>query len=150
VQNYSTGFLPVGPDYSVGRSGSQYFQVKFVQPQITSFNMTISGRIAGCWVCLVDSQVKVDGKTWVEALTGNGNFGWGDMFQVYSGSGAPTLTSPGTPGCASAVAMNGSTNYSNTTFTCTFGQQGSGAIGTILVRWKLASTQTLTSMTFTV
>jgi hypothetical protein len=91
----------------------------------------------------------VNNKTWVEALTGNGNFGWGNMFQVF-GSGVPTVLNPG---CASAVPMaNNATPYSNATFTCTFGQQGSGSIatGTILVRWKLDAGQTLTSMTFAV
>ena len=29
--NYSTGYLPAGPDYSSGRSGTQYFQIELIE-----------------------------------------------------------------------------------------------------------------------
>ena len=36
--DYSS-FLPVGPNYSSGRSGTQYFTVGFNQPQLTQFGI---------------------------------------------------------------------------------------------------------------
>jgi hypothetical protein len=148
VTNYSTGFLPSSiQNYSVGRSGNQYFQVKFVKASLSGFSITVNGSFSGCWVCLVDNQSSpVSNQTWVKDLEGNG--GWGDMLQRYKGSGVPTS---GQPGCASqsdtVIMTNGSNNG---TFNCTFGAHSSGTTGTILVRWKLTSGQQITSMSFTV
>ena len=148
VTNYTTGFLPVSTqNYSIGRSGNQYFQVKFVKAALSGFSITVNGSFSGCWVCLVDNQASpVSNQTWVKDLEGNG--GWGDMLQRYKGSGVPTS---GQPGCASqsdtVIMTNGSNNG---TFNCTFGAHSSGTTGTILVRWKLTSGQSITSMSFTV
>jgi hypothetical protein len=153
VTNYTTGFLPVSTqNYSIGRSGDQYFQVKLVKPSLSGFSITVAGTFAGCWVSLLDSPPNpVNGQTWIQDLTGLGNFGWGNMMQKYKGSGVPT---PDSPGCAKqddTILMTSGTTYSSpTTFNCVFGQHSSGDPGTILVRWKLTSGQQITSMSFTV
>ena len=117
VTNYTTGFLPVSTqNYSIGRSGNQYFQVKFLKPSISQFSITVTGTFAGCWVCLVDNPPNpVNGQTWVQDLTGNGNSGWGNMMQKYKGSGVPTFDSPGCANPSDTVLMTSGTTYNNTT-----------------------------------
>ncbi len=67
--NYSTGYLPVGPNYSVNRSGAQYYQVLLEQQYVSSFNIVVTGSYGGCWVCMLTTlhgirhyQVKMDGQ----------------------------------------------------------------------------------------
>lgn len=133
--NYSSGYYPVGPNYSSGRSGSQYFQIELIRSNVSLFNISVTGSYSGCWVCMPDNSV------WTSGLS-NTN-GWADMFQEYSGSGVPNNANPG---CASGGSMNGSTG----TFKCVFGTQSSSndANNRILIRWKLDSGQSITSMSF--
>ena len=44
--NYSTGYLPVGPDLSTGRTGSQYFTFKFARTSVSKFDIRWTGTIA--------------------------------------------------------------------------------------------------------
>jgi hypothetical protein len=139
--NYSTGFLPSqgsagnAPDYSVSRSGSQYFQLQIIRSAVSSFNISVTGNYAGCWICMPTNTI------WTSSLSGTN--GWADMFQAYKGSGVPTTSEPG---CSSGTVMAGSTG----TFTCTFGTQSStnDSNNRILVRWKLTSGQSITAMSF--
>ena len=139
--NYSTGFLPsqgssgTAPDYSVGRSGSQYFQLQIIRSAVSSFNISVTGNYAGCWICMPTNT------PWTSSLSGTN--GWANMFQAYKGSGVPTTLEPG---CSSGTVMTGSTG----TFTCTFGTQSStnDSNNRILVRWKLTSGQSITTMSF--
>ena len=66
--NYSTGYLPAGPNYSASRSGAQYYQVQLITPNVSTFNISYTGNIAGCWVCMPDNS------TWTTSLS-NTN-GW--------------------------------------------------------------------------
>jgi len=124
--NYASGYLPVGPNLSSGRSGAQYFQFQFFRSAVSEFNINITGSYAGCKVCMPDNSA------WVTGLS-NTN-GWADMFQAYSGSGTPNNANPG---CSDGGAMNGSSG----TFKCVFGEQSSTNEGDsrILVRVKLTS-----------
>jgi hypothetical protein len=133
--NYSTGYLPVGPDYSSGRSGSQYFQLEIIRSQVSEFNIIVTGSYAGCWVCMPDNS------NWTTGLS-NTN-GWADMFLAAPSSGVPRN---GNNGCSSGGAMNGSSG----TFKCVFGTESSSndTNNRILVRWKLNSGQSITAMSF--
>ena len=124
--DYSTGYLPVGPDYSASRSGSQYFQFQFIQSSISEFQISYTGSLAGCWVCMPDNS------TWTTSLSGTN--GWADMFQAYKGSGVPTTAEPG---CSSGGVMD--TNGG--TFTCVFGTESSSndSNNRVLIRFKLTS-----------
>jgi len=124
--DYSTGYLPVGPDYSSGRGGSQYFQFQFIQSSISEFRISYTGSLAGCWVCMPDNS------TWTTSLSGTN--GWADMFQAYKGSGVPTTAEPG---CSSGGVMD--TNGG--TFTCVFGTESSSndSNNRVLIRFKLTS-----------
>ena len=124
--NYASGYLPVGPNLSSGRSGAQYFQFQFFRSAVSEFNINITGSYAGCKVCMPDNSA------WVTGLSATN--GWADMFQAYSGSGTPNNANPG---CSDGGVMNGSSG----TFKCVFGEQSSSndSNNRILVRVKLTS-----------
>jgi len=137
VTDYSNGsWLPVGPDYSSGRTGAQYFQMDFIRSQVSEFKIVVTGSYAGCWVCMPNNS------TWTSSLSGTN--GWANMFQAYRGAGVPTSAEPG---CSSGGAMNGNSG----TFTCVFGTESSSndSNNRILIRWRLNSGQSITAMSFT-
>jgi len=136
--NYSTGYLPVGPDLSSGRSGAQYFTFKFVRTTLSKFDIKYSGTIAGLWVALPGSTID---------STSSLN-GWLDMSTAYAGSGIPGVNSPGngSNGCAlGGVAVLNSVQ-TNKSVTATFGTISSSSTATheIYVRVKLTSGQSVT------
>ena len=124
--NYASGYLPAGPNLSSGRSGTQYFQFQFIQSAISQFNISYTGSLAGCFVCMPDNS------TWTSGLS-NTN-GWADMFQAYIGAGVPNNANPG---CASGGVMG--TNGG--TFTCVFGSESSSndSNNRVLIRFKLTN-----------
>ena len=135
--NYSTGYLPVGPNYSAGRSGAQYYQVLLEQEFISSFKIVVTGSYGGCWVCMPNNSA------WNTSLSGKN--GWADMFTAYRGAGVPTTAQPG---CAVGTLMSGSSG----TFTCTFGTESSSNAGSpfrILIRWRLDAGDSITAMSYT-
>ena len=137
VTNYSSGYLPTGgPDFSSGRSGDQYFQIQLIRSNVSTFNISYTGSVAGCWVCMPDNS------TWTTSLS-NTN-GWADMFNEYIGSGVPRNVDPG-------CAYGGVMDNNGGTFTCTFGTESSSndTNNRILIRWKLTSGQSITAMSFT-
>ena len=131
-----TAYLPAGPDYSSGRTGDQYFQIQLIRSAVSEFNITYAGTLSGCWVCMPDNS------SWTTSLSGTS--GWANMFQAYRGAGIPTGAEPG---CATGGVMDNNGG----TFTCTFGTESSSndSNNRILIRWKLASGQSVTSMSFT-
>ena len=133
--NYSTGYLPAGPNYSSGRNGAQYFQMELIRSNVSQFNISVTGSYGGCWVCLPDNSA------WTSSLSGTN--GWASMFAAYRGSGVPTS---GEPGCASGGNMGGSSG----TFTCVFGTESSSndSNNRILIRWRLDSGDSITAMSF--
>ncbi len=54
VTNYSTGYLPVGPNLSTGRSGAQYFTFRFVRTGVSKFSITYTTTtgIGGIWAAM--------------------------------------------------------------------------------------------------
>lgn len=133
--NYSTGYLPAGPNYSSGRSGAQYFQMELIRSNVSEFNIAVTGSYGGCWVCLPDNSA------WTSSLSGTN--GWASMFAAYRGSGVPTSAEPG---CASGGNMSGSSG----TFTSVFGTESSSndSNNRILIRWRLDNGDSITAMSF--
>jgi len=133
--DYSSGYLPAGPDYSSGRNGTQYFQIELIRSNVSEFRITYSGAAAGCFVCMPDNSA------WTTSLSGTN--GWADMFQAYRGAGIPTSSEPG---CSSGGLMDNNGG----TFTCVFGTESSSndSNNRILIRWKLTSGQSITGMSF--
>lgn len=133
--NYAS-YLPAGPNYSAGRSGTQYFQIELIRSNVSEFRISYTGSCTGCFVCMPNNSA------WTTSLSGTN--GWADMFQAYRGAGVPTS---GEPGCSSGGLMDNNGG----TFTCVFGTESSSndSNNRILIRWKLTSGQSITAMSFT-
>jgi hypothetical protein len=138
--NYSTGYLPAGPDLSVGRSGTQYFTFEFVRTTVSKFDITYAGNIAGMWVALPGSVID----------SSSGANGWIDMSQAYAGSGYPGVNSPGngSDGCSLGGVVQLNTTVASTSKTCTFGTVSSSSTATneIYIRIALTSGQSVTGL----
>ena len=139
--NYSTGYLPAGPNLSAGRTGTQYFTIKFVRTAVSKFDIKYSGNVAGMWVALPGSVID-------SSSSANG---WINMSVAYGGAGYPGVNSPGngSDGCAVGGTVSLNTAVTNSSKTCTFGTVSSSSTATneIYVRIALASGQTVTALT---
>ena len=139
--NYSTGYLPVGPNLS-GQGASQYFTFKFTRTTVQRFDVVYTGTIAGLWVALPGSAIDT---------TASPTSGWLNMATAYAGSGVPGTGAGGngSAGCAfgGVAVLNSSGTRS---ITANFGTVQSGSSGTnagdIYVRIKLTSGQSLTAL----
>jgi hypothetical protein len=138
--NYSSGYLPAGPDLSAGRSSTQYFTFKFVRTTVSKFDITYAGNIAGMWVALPGSVID----------SSSGANGWIDMAQAYAGSGYPGVNSPGngSDGCSVGGVVQLNTTVASNSKTCTFGTVSSSSTATneIYIRVALTSGQSVTGL----
>ena len=138
--NYSTGYLPAGPNLSSGRTGSQYFTFKIVRTSVSKFDVKWTGTIAGLWVALPGSTID---------STSSAN-GWIDMSIAYAGAGIPGVNSPGngSDGCALGGVAPLNSAQTNKSVTATFGTVSSSSTATneIYIRIKLTSGQSVTAL----
>ena len=142
VTNYSSGYLPVGPNLSSGRSASQYFTFKFAIAATSNFSIHYVGTIAGLWVA-------IPGVT--EPAYASPTNGWLNCAVAYGGAGIPG-TGTGANGVNGVGNAGTATLNSNGTYTApvTFGGINTSSSGNkgneIYVRVKLTSGQSLTSL----
>jgi hypothetical protein len=138
--NYSTGYLPVGPNYSTGRSGAQYVTFAFARTALSQFKINVTGSYNGCWI-------KLPGVSDNGTISPNAAGGWWNAFQSYDGAGVPGETGDTNAGCASGTVMAGASG----TYTVTFGTQSStnATSNMILVRFRLTAGQQITALSFT-
>jgi hypothetical protein len=140
--NYATGYLPVGPNLSAGRSGTQYFTIKFIRTDVSKFDITYAGNVAGMWVALPGSAID----------SSSGVNGWIDMTVAYAGSGYPGINAPGngSDGCSLGGVVVPNVSTASTSKTCTFGTVSSSDTATneIYVRIALTSGQSVTGLSF--
>lgn len=138
--NYATGYLPAGPDLSSGRSGTQYFTFRFVRTDVSKFDITYAGNVAGIWVALPGSVID-------SSSSANG---WINMTVAYAGAGYPGVNLPGngSDGCALGGVVVPNVTTASTSKTCTFGTVSSSGTATneIYVRVALTSGQTVTGL----
>jgi hypothetical protein len=138
--NYSTGYLPTGPDLSSGRTGTQYFTFKFIRTDVSKFDITYAGNVAGMWVALPGSVID----------SSSGANGWINMATAYAGAGYPGVNSPGngSDGCALGGTISLNTTVASTSKTCTFGTVSSSSTATneIYIRVALTSGQSVTGL----
>ena len=140
--NYSTGYLPAGPDLSSGRTGTQYFTFKVVRTSVSKFDVGWSGNIAGLWVALPGSTID-------NTSTANG---WLDMTISYAGSGVPGANVAAGGNGSNGSALGGTapinTVQTNKFITATFGtvSSSSTAQNEIYLRVGLTSGQTVTAL----
>jgi hypothetical protein len=139
--NYSTSYLPAGPNLSSGRTGTQYFTMKFVRTAVSKFDIKYTGNIAGMWVALPGSVID-------SSSSANG---WINMAVAYGGAGYPGVNSPGngSDGCATGGIVTLNTSVTNSSKTCTFGTVSSSSTATneIYVRIALTAGQSVTALT---
>ena len=138
--NYSTGYLPSGPDLSTGRTGTQYFTFKFVRTDVSKFDITYAGNIADMWVALPGSVID-------SSSSANG---WINMTTAYAGAGYPGVNSPGngSDGCSLGGVVVPNVTTASVSKTCTFGivSSSSTADNEIYIRIALTSGQTVTGL----
>jgi hypothetical protein len=138
--NYSSGYLPVGPNLSSGRTGSQYFTFRFVRTSVSKFNIKFTGTIAGLWVALPGSGID----------TSSTLNGWLTMDTAYAGAGQPGAGTGGngSNGCALGGVVTLNSAVTNHSKTCTFGTVSSSSTATneIYVRIELTSGQTVSAL----
>ena len=144
VTNYSTGYLPAGPNRSAD-TGTQYFTFAFRRTGLSTFdiNITSASGITGCWLALPGTATDAS-----SSLNG-----WMRMDTTKGGAGYPGVNAPGNgnDGCAatdadriaSGVALSGG-------YTVSFGTVNSSSAGStgnvILVRLALASGQSISAL----
>ena len=140
VTNYASGYLPVGPNLSSGRTGTQYFTFKFTGTSISKFDIMWSGTIAGLWFALPGSTIDT-------TSTING---WLDGSIAYNGAGVPGAGSGGNGSNGGATGGTAPLNtlVTNQRITLTFGTVSSTSTATheIYVRIAVASGQTVTAL----
>lgn len=142
--NFSTGYLPVGPDLITGRSGAQYFTFAFRRAVTANFDITLSGKISGLWIAAPGTQID-------STSTLNG---WIDGTTAYAGAGVPGANTAaggnGSNGCALTNADRIPTGsvISGSSYTLTLGAENlSNATGkNCLVRIKLAAGDSITAI----
>lgn len=135
--NYSTGYLPVGPDYSA-KPTTQYVTYRFAQAALSSITVNITGSYAGMWVAL-------PGVSDSNAISPNAKGGvWWDAKALYSGSGVPGKTNDTAAGCANGTAATGTTGAT----VITFGSQSSSnsTSNYVYVRVKLTAGQSISAI----
>jgi hypothetical protein len=137
--NLSTGYLPVGPDYST-KDASQYVTYSFKVAGKSSISVTVTGTYAGVWVALPGVSTNV---TKSPAALGGA---WWNGFALYSGAGIPGRTNDTAAGCAAGTLPTGSGTQ---TYTLTFGTESSSnsTLNEVLVRFKLNAGQAITALT---
>ena len=143
ANNYSTGYLPVGPDRSGDGGSYQYFTMGFQRTGVSNFNLNIvaPAGVAGVWVAApgttIDSTSGLNG--WLAATTS------------YAGSGVPGSNTGaggnGSDGCGSGALIAANVALSGT-FTMTLGtvSMSSATNNVALIRIALASGQTVSTL----
>jgi hypothetical protein len=145
--NYSTGYLPIGPNLSTRGSSAQYYTFKFVRTTLSSFGIQIASStgIAGIWFA-------VPGATALETACAPTN-GWVDMTVGYAGSGIPGSAAAGGNGvfggAKGGAVLKNTALLSSTTYTGIFGtgvNSSNTSTNSVYVRIKLTSGQTISSL----
>ena len=143
VTDYSSGYLPVGPDRS-SDTGTQYFTFAFRRTTMANFDINItSSGIAGLWIAAPGTGID----------NASGLNGWVDASITYGGSGVPGSDTGnggnGSNGCAftSGDRIASSTSLSGG-YTMTLGSEnGTNATGNVvLVRIALTSGQSVSAL----
>ena len=157
----STGYLPIGPDLSTGRSGLQYFTFAFVRASLANFDIILttgSTGLSGLWVAAPGTTIDTGGFSSPTAgypgPTSTIN-GWLTGYEQYNGAGVPgNSATGGNPAGTNGCALTGSdviplnTLISNVRYTMTLGSQNqANSFGNnILIRIALATGQTITDL----
>jgi hypothetical protein len=147
LTDYSTGYLPVGPNLSTqprDSSTAQYYTIAFRRTTMANFTLTLTGTVSGVFIAAPGTAID-------SASTLNG---WLDASTTYGGSGVPGADTGnggnGSNGCAftSGDRIIDGTSYSGDSFTLTLGSENAtNATGNVvLVRFKLNAGDSISSV----
>ena len=144
VTDYSSGYLPVGPDRS-GDTGTQYFTFAFRRVAVANFDLTITSTtgISGCWIAAPGSAID----------SSSGLNGWLDTSVTYAGAGIPGSDTGnggnGSNGCAFTAGdriLTGTSLSGGKTLTLGSENMSNSTGNVVLVRIALASGQSVTAI----
>jgi len=143
VTNYSTGYLPAGPNRS-GDTGTQYFTFAFRRAVVSNFDINITSTgIAGLWIAAPGTAID----------SASGLNGWINASTTYNGSGVPGSNTGsggnGSDGCASTSGDRIQTGTSlSGGYTMTLGTENmsNATNNVVLVRIALTSGQSVTAL----
>ena len=144
ITNYSTGYLPVGPDRS-GDTGTQYFTFAFRRRVVANFDIAIesSTGVSGVWYALPGSGIDAS----------SGLNGWVECTSQYAGVGIPgTNTGAGGNGLAGGAYTGADVIPTGTsingTYTMTLGSENmSNSTGNVvIIRVALVSGQSVSAL----
>jgi hypothetical protein len=141
--DYSTGYLPVGPDRS-SDTGTQYFTFAFRRQVVANFDISINSTgIAGMWIAAPGTGID----------TASGSNGWLDTTSQYAGAGVPGSDTAnggnGSDGCAltgADVVPTGSSINSSYTMTLGAENMSNATNNVVLVRIAIASGKQINSL----
>jgi membrane-bound inhibitor of C-type lysozyme len=153
VTNYSTGYLPVGPNLT-GQNTTQYFTMRFAQSGVSSFFLNYTGTVANIF-CAMPTSGGVGGTnaTNVSNATYNGWLSAG--ISNPGGVPGPGSAGNGSAGCVTgAVPVFGSAVTSGTgsgKMNIYFGTTlSTGAVGNfIYIRFKLLAGHNISALSIT-
>jgi len=143
-EDYSTGFLPTGPDRSAD-TGTQYFTFAFRRQVVANFDIDITSStgITGMWIAAPGTGID----------SASGLNGWLDTTGQYAGSGVPGSNTGsggnGSDNCAltgADVVPTGSSLSGGYTMTLGAENMSNATGNVVLVRIALASGETVTSI----
>jgi hypothetical protein len=147
ILNYSSGYLPAGPNLTTGRDGGQkqYYTFAFRRATVSQFSITMTGTVSGMWIKLPDAGTDA---------TSSATNGWLDCSTQYGGSGVPGAnTGAGGNGSAGVAKTGGdrvidNTGYSSEQFTFTLGTESmtNSRGNNCLVRILLNSGDSITAL----
>jgi hypothetical protein len=141
--DYSTGYLPVGPDRS-SDTGTQYFTFAFRRQVVANFDISINSTgIAGMWIAAPGTGVD----------NASGLNGWLECTSQYAGAGVPGSDTAnggnGANGCAltgADVVPTGSSINSSYTMTLGAENMSNATNNVVLVRIAIASGKQINSL----
>jgi len=141
--DYSTGYLPVGPDRS-SDTGTQYFTFAFRRQVVANFDISINSTgIAGMWIAAPGTGID----------TASGSNGWLECTSQYAGAGVPGTDTAnggnGADGCAltgADVVPTGSSINSSYTMTLGAENMSNATNNVVLVRIAIASGKQINSL----
>jgi hypothetical protein len=141
--DYSSGYLPAGPDRS-GDTGAQYYTFAFRRTAMSNFTITLTGTVSGFYIAAPGTAID----------SASGLNGWLDASITYAGAGVPGSDTGnggnGSNGCAFGLGdrIQDGVAYSAQSFTLTLGSEdSSNATGNnVLIRIKLESGDSVTAL----
>jgi len=143
ANNYSVGYLPIGPNRSGDGANNQYFTMGVQRVGISSFNLNIvaPAGVVGVWIAAPG--------TYIDQTSGLN--GWLDATVSYAGSGRPGSNTGsggnGSNGCGSGALIAANVAL-NAAYTITLGNVSltNATNNVALIRIALASGQTVSTL----